>query len=103
MQNKYNATLTKPNFKRDNLFRNHLISCFEKEYLAFSYSNMSPKLTVCLFVCLFVCLSVCLSVCGAVTTAVCNRDNVVLNDKLSILMNKEVKGVTAPTILSSFE
>ena len=28
---------------------------------------------------------------------------IALNDKLSNLMNKEVKGATAPTILSSFE
>ena len=63
---------------------------FRKEYLAFSYSKMSPKLFV-------------LFVCGAVTNAVGGRDHAALNDKLSSLINKEVKAATAVTVLSLFE
>jgi hypothetical protein len=44
-----------------------------------------------------------LFVCGAVTNAVSSQDNVALNDKLSSLINKEVKDATAATILSSLE
>jgi hypothetical protein len=88
MQNKYSAKFKKNEFQK-RLFNSKLF-LVSKKVLSFRlFENESQTVRA---VCLWRSYS-----------AVSSRDHVALNDKLSSLMNKEVKDAKAVTVLSLFE